>query len=66
MIETILGLLAIFEGLVLISWIVTLIRVRMGYLEHGQEAIEEYLGGVKLALLMTGFLVLLSLESWIG
>lgn len=66
MLEIILGILAVFGVLVLIGWAVTLIRVRMGYVRHGQEAIEEYFNDVGFALLMTGFLILLSLESWIG
>lgn len=66
MLETILGILAIFGGLVLIGWIVTFARVRMGYVKHGQEAIEEYFNNVLFALLMTGFLLILSIENWIG
>lgn len=66
MFEIILGILAVFGVLVLTGWTITLIRVRMGYVRRGQEAIEEYFNNVGFALLMTGFLVLLSLESWIG
>ena len=66
MFTVILGVLALFIGLVLMGWVVTLVRVRMGFVKHGQEAIEEYYNTVMFALLMTGFLCLVSLESWIG
>ena len=66
MFTVILGILALFIGLVLMGWVVTLIRVRLGFVKHGQEAIEEYCNTAIFALLMTGFLCLLSIESWIG
>ena len=66
MFTVILGILAFFVGLVLMGWVVTLVRVRMGFVKHGQEAIEEYFGTVAFALLMTIFMCLISLEGWIG
>ena len=66
MFTAILGVLVFFVVLVLIGWILTLIRVRMGFVKHGEEAIEEYCNTVVFALLMTGFICLLSIESWIG
>lgn len=66
MFTVILGILAFFIGLVLMGWVVTLIRVKMGFVKHGEEAIEEYCGTVAFALLMTIFMCLISIEGWIG
>ena len=66
MFATVLGFLVLFVGLVLTGWILTLIRVKKGFVKRGQEAIEEYFNSIEFALLMTGFIFLLSLESWIG
>ena len=66
MIKTILGFLVFFIGLTLLGWVLTLIRVKMGFVKKGQEAIEEYFNSVEFALLMTGLLILLGFENWIG
>ena len=66
MIKTILGFLVFFVGLTLLGWVLTLIRVKMGHVKHGQQAIEEYFNSVEFALLMTGLLILLGFENWIG
>ena len=66
MFTTILGFLAFFVGLTLLGWVLTLIRVKIGHVKHGQEAIEEYFNSVEFALLITGLLVLLGFENWIG
>ena len=62
----ILWILVIFASITLLGWFITLVKVRMGKIEHGQEAIEEYQDNVRLALLLTGFLLVLSIASWIG
>lgn len=66
MITTILGFLAFFVGLTLLGWVLTLIRVKMGFVKRGQQAIEEYFNNVEFALLITGLLILLGFEGWIG
>ena len=66
MIKTILGFLVFFVGLTLLGWVLTLIRVKMGLVKKGQQAIEEYFNSVEFALLITGLLVLLGFENWIG
>ena len=64
--EIILWLFIIFVSITLLGWFITLVKVRTGKIKHGYEAIEEYWDNVRLALLLTGFLLLLSIESWIG
>lgn len=64
--RTLLGLVLFFITTTLLGWAITLIRVRLGHVKHGQQAIEEYWGNVEFAVFMTFFLVILGLESWIG
>ena len=66
MIKTILGFLVFFVGLTLLGWVLTLIRVKIGFVKRGQKAIEEYFNSVEFALLITGLLILLGFENWIG
>lgn len=66
MIKTILGFLVFFVGLTLLGWVLTLIRVKMGFVKKGQPVVEEYFNSVEFALLMTGLLILLGFENWIG
>ena len=66
MVKTILGFLVFFVGLTLLGWVLTLIRVKIGFVKKGQPVVEEYFNSVEFALLMTGLLVLLGFENWIG